>query len=793
MTLLKLALTGSLLCLACSLSPASASQAPLGAVSGAVLDKATQRPLVGVNVYLLDAKRGAMADSSGRFLIERIPVGSYHLRFSMVGYTPLVRTEVLVKPGRTTAVHAELEVAPIGLEAVVVRADYFAKDADVSTSSQSFNSEEIRRAPGGAGDLNRVMMSMPGVVSTTDQVNELVVRGGDPAENLTLYDHVELANSNHFAALGETGGPIGMVNLDFVQEAQFYTGGFPARYGDKLSSVLDVRLREGGRKLSGVLDLNMAGAGGMVEGPLGDKASGMFSYHKSYINLIKGAVGLTAVPYYQSFQGKLSYDPNLSHKLWLVGIGGIDHIEIKEPDGYSTGLDYVHNKTHQYAVGVNWRALWGEKTYSLLTLSQANQSYYVVVKDTVGGDVLHTDDSWENTTHLGGEFSYAFDARTSLVVGGSYKRVGFRYNTRTRVSSAYDSDSFEEHFGADSLWSYLDADSAWDLARARELWEHFTADSLKTLTLPELVLRDREHTAKGAGFVHLSWRPVKRAHLKAGLRYDTFRLTQQGGLGDRFALTYDLGPSTALNLSTGLFHQAPPYTQVSVAPENRHLKDTSARHYVAGVERLLREDLRLTAEVYRKDYRYWPISRDDTTRVLVSTGSRTARGMDLFLHKKLTGNVYGLVSYSLCWAETKEPDKEEYYSAYDSRHVLTLSLGYRRSDLWELSAKWRYMSGRPYTPLLRREPLPDSDWGLWDAVYDEDHPHSARYPEYHRLDVRYSSHKSFKTWNLVAYVEVENVYARKNVWAYQWNAKRGEMETIHQFDILPVGGLAIEF
>jgi hypothetical protein len=451
----------------------------------------------------------------------------------------------------------------------------------------------------------------------------------------------------------------------------------------------------------------------------------------------------------------MTYDLHPNHKLSLVGLGGIDHIEIKDDEEEEGEAYYVHNKTNQYVVGLNWKALWREKAYSLLTLSHTGHDAYVLVKDSLDAeDIVHREDSWEKTTNLKGELNYTFDARKSLVVGGSWKHIGFRHKT----------------------WS--------------QDWDYYDADLDSVMTLRALDRNERDDTMKWAGFMHFNWRPFKKLSLKEGIRYDYFDYTEEGSLSNRFGISYDWTRSTTLNFSTGSFYQTPTYDQLTTTPENRQLKNLYAHHYVVGIEHLFQEDLRFTTEVYQKDYRNWPVSQDDSTRVLVSKGRKYARGIDVFLQKKLTGNVYGLVSYSLSWARMKEPDKPEYDSTYDNRHVFTVSLGYRRSDRWEISTKWRYMSGRPYTPLLRRERLPD---GKWDAVYDEDHPNSARYPDYHRLDIRYSSRKSFKTWNLVGYFEVENVYARKNVWGYQWDREQGELDTVYQFAFFPVGGFAVEF
>jgi hypothetical protein len=668
---------------------------------------------------------------------------------------------------------AELERTPVDLDAVVVHPDYFAKDMDASTSAHSFNSEEIGRAPGGAGDINRVMTSMPGMAFTSDHLNDLVVRGGDPTENLTVWEHMELPNANHFGALDQTGGSIGMINPGLIREARLYTGGFPAEYGDKVSSVLDVRLREGSRDnpMSSVR-LNARSLGGVIEGPLGRKASVLLSFERNYINLIKAPVvstgpernpgsaligvpvASTGVPHHLTLQGRMAYHISPRHELSFVGIGGADHIYTEEAQEAKSDSAYASSRTKQYATGLNWKALWGERAYSLVTLSQVNQDYYMAVKDSTGGDPVYEDDSWERTANLKGELHYARDSRTSVTLGGSWKYATFRHDT----------------------WA--------------EGWYYYDETSAETRPIPPLYRDLRDEATKWAGFMHVTWRPLRKLRVNEGLRYDYFGYTKQGGLNNRFAISYGLSRKTTLSLSTGSYYQTPTFDQLTRAPENRRLRNVSAQHDVGGIEYLFRDDLKITVEGYQKRYRFCPVSQDGSPYMLTSTGSRSVRGMDVFLHKRLTGRLYGLASYSLSSARVQELGRPEHDADYDSRHVFTLTSGVRLSKQWEASCRWRHMAGRPHDALLRSEIAQDS---TLVPVYDTEKPNSERYPDYHRLDLRCGYRKSFETWNLSAYVEVENVCDRESIWKQLWSRGQGSIDPVEQRARSVMGGVAFEF
>ena len=728
-----------------------------GKISGVVVDKSTQQPLVGVNVSVIDTKWLAVTDNQGRFVIPNLPVGTYQLQAARIGYETLAKTDVVVSTGRTVQVVIQLKEALFQLEGeTAVQADYFYKDPEVSTSLHTFDREEIRRAPGSVEDINRVMMSMPGVASTTDQINALVVRGGNPIENLTLYDNIELPNANHFGEHGGTGGPIGMINVDFIREANFYTGGFPAKYGDKLSSVLDIKLREGNRKeIATDIDLGMAGVGGILEGPLvKGKGAWLLSYRKSYLDLIKGPVGLTAVPQYSDVQGKMVYEVTPKHKLSLIGIGGIDHINITESeDVYSQGVDWVLNDNKRYGVGVNWQALFSGKGYALLTLSQTFDKFLVDVRDNDGSQTF-LDKSWERETTFKGALHYNFNSGNQFTAGFQAMGVNFRHN----------------------IWS--------------KDWEFYSDEADAVITLPGRRLDEEVQSYKTAAYLHHNWAPSERLNVKGGLRFDYFGYTQAKNLSPRFGLSYELMPKTTLNTSFGFFYQAPPYVLLTADDQNRKLKNLHANHYVIGLERLFRNDLKFTLEFYNKDYDDYPIRQSDATRIHVNDGEGYVRGVDIFLQKKLSGGLYGLVSYSYARARAKTPKTGEFDWDYDYRHIFTLITGYRLSDKWEISGKWRYMGGRPYTPIIDSFELAPGDW---EPIYDEKYPNTERYPPYHRLDIRFDRRFHFKSWNLTTYFEVENIYNRRNIWTYRWNRDERKNDEVYQFGFFPVGGFRVEF
>ncbi|MFZ1279669.1 MAG: TonB-dependent receptor, partial [Ignavibacteriaceae bacterium] len=216
-----------------------------GSIYGRVFDFTTKQPIPFANIILLESNVGAASDLEGYFKIENIPLKTYQVKASVVGFNSQIITDVVLQTAKPTEVNFELTPQAIELEGVTVTSDYFRKDPLEVNSIRNFSYEEIRRSPGGFEDVVRALSILPGVAQADAGRNDLIVRGGAPSENLYLINGIEVPNINHFGTQGATGGPLSYVNLDFVRETSFSTGGFSSLYGDKLSSVLNIDLRNG--------------------------------------------------------------------------------------------------------------------------------------------------------------------------------------------------------------------------------------------------------------------------------------------------------------------------------------------------------------------------------------------------------------------------------------------------------------------------------------------------------------------------------------------------------------------
>lgn len=300
-----------------------------GSISGVIRDRDTRQPLAGANVMLENTNYGSATNNQGRFLMENVPVGTYRLRADMIGYKAQGRANIHIATQRLIEVNLDLIPVVLEGEDVTVTAGFFERAKDAVVSVRSVDIEEIRSDPVGAYDVMRMMQALPAVVSGADQDNEIIIRGGNPGENLFIMDHLEIPYPNHFSQAGSGGGPVTLINTEFIERIDFYAGSFPARYGGKVSSVMDVTLREGNRKNhAGQFNFNMAGFGLTFEGPLNTKTNYIATLKRSFLDFVIANTGLVAVPQYWTGQAKVTYRLNPGNKIMVNFLGGIDGIDI---------------------------------------------------------------------------------------------------------------------------------------------------------------------------------------------------------------------------------------------------------------------------------------------------------------------------------------------------------------------------------------------------------------------------------------------------------------------------------
>ncbi len=737
-----------------------------GIFTGRVLDKFSKLPISDAVIEIVNTNLKTGSDEKGYFLFNEVEVGIYSVKFSAFGYTTLIINDIVINTGKPMDYVAELQI--IQTEEITVEAGSFIKPVDISVSFKKFDNEEIRRFPGGFEDVGRVVQSLPGVSFINDGRNDLIVRGGSPSENLFLIDNAPAQNINHFGTQGATGGPVSIINLDFIKEVNFMTGGFSARFGDRLSSVLELKLREGNRtRLSGNLNLSATGFGAILEGPIGSEKKGsfLFSVKRSYLDLVFNATGFGFVPEYTSFQFKGVYDINQNNILTINSFGNIDKVRFNNDteEKRQNNEKILKNNQWGYFNSFELRTIFSNYFYAIFTLSRNYRNYNFSGRDANFKEVFRNL-SKEGETEFKSELFFIFDRTTQLSLGSGVKFINFNNEVYSATDTLYIVDP-------------------------------------NPVIIPEINFLQDNTARKTFAYVNITNKLFNKLTLNTGLRLDYFDfINKKFYLSPRFSASYSIFNNVFLNGSYGIFYQSPSYIWLVSNQQNRNLTNIKAEHYIAGIEFLPSDDLKFSVEVYHKNYDNYPVSTirpyfillnsggDFESRSnfgiepLISEGKGYARGIEIFLQKTLIDRFYGNISISLFEVKYKSLDGVERSGDYDNRYLIIVNGGYIIGNGWELSSKFRFIGGRPYTPI---NPI--------DGTQDITLYNSERLPNYYSLDLRLDKRWNFSKWSLVTYIDIQNITGRKNITRYEWDKYNQKIKTNQSIGILPSIGINAMF
>jgi hypothetical protein len=758
------------------------SAASAQGVTGRVVDAVTQETLPGANVSVLgdgDALLGGAATAlDGEFAIEGLAPGTYRVRASFVGYETRVLADVVVQGSRPTFVLFELREAALEGGEVVVTAGLFEDEPDAPVSVVALGPEEIRRTPGGQNDISRTLLSLPGVTGAVDNRNDLLVRGGGPSENAYFVDGIEIPQINHFATQGAAGGALGLLNVDFIREATFYTGGFPARYGDAASSVLVVENRPGSPEtLAGDFSVGATETALSLDGSSGADFNWTFSARRSYLQFLFELIGLPIRPAFWDFQSRVEYTPTQNDRLVYFGIWAVDDFDIVQPDdpddfeGREFASSVLDNDQRSYTQGVSWRRLI-PNGFVTTAVSRSYQEFAFGDVDEAGLDLL-SNDSEEAAWRLRSDADLRIAPGLTLGLGGGASRetITSDFFQRATPATPFDTDL---QFGTElGLW-------------------------------------------KGFGYTQLTARALSgRLALTAGLRADaTDFLDETAVVSPRLSASYDLTDRVEVSAAVGRFTQSPELVSLAVrqgdAFVNRGLDWIDVAQVVGGVAVTPTESVRLSAEGYYKAYGDYPVSASDPrlslanlggdfgfvgAEPLTSGGEGRAYGLELSAQKRLTSRFYGLGSYTLGWSEFAAADGVFRPSAWDVRHSVSATGGVRLGA-WEVGSKLTVLSGRPFTPFDLEASA--EEYALSRrGVRDLDRLGEGRTEAYARWDVRVDRRFAIgRRVNGVVYVDIQNVLDRENVFGLQYTEDPAEPDFVREelnVGRLPSIGFSVEF
>lgn len=728
-----------------------------GIITGKIVNFRNNEPVPFANVIIQGSATGVVSDLDGVYRIEQLAPGLYNLEVSSVGFKKAVVFEIEVSNSRISTADVKLEELAIEIGEAEVVGSSFTNREETPLSVRKIGVNEIKRNPGGNRDISRAIQSLPGVASIPSFRNDIIIRGGAPNENRFYIDGIEIPNINHFATQGASGGPVGLINVDFIDNVEFYSGAFPANRGNALSSVLEFGFKEGRtdrfsmNAVAGSSDLGIT-----FEGPTGPRSSIIMSARRSYLQYLFAALGLPFLPIYNDFQFKWKTKIDAKNELTVLGLGAIDDFELNTAlDDDPEAEDYLDNKylldllsidtQWNYTVGIKWDRFVekGRWTFVLSRNMLNNESFKHQDNNTSLPKVIdYRSQEMENKFRV--ENRLFLDKGYKLTYGVNYEYA--RYTNSSRFSQ----------------YSYVE-DTIVDFDYSKNLDMH-----------------------KYGLFAQLSRNFfAERLVLSLGLRGDgnTYSEEMSNALeqfSPRFSASYRLSPELSANFNTGRYYQLPAYTVLGYREEGVLVNRENGLSYigndqvVAGLEYDLgSRNTVISVEGFYKWYFNYPRSVDKNISLAnlgadfgvigneeVESDSRgEAYGLEVLLQQRLYKGFYGILAYTWVRSLFAVGEGELLPSSWDSRHLVSLTGGKKFARNWELGFRFRYSGGLPFTPFNEETSLLISNWSVnRSAIPDYSRLNSERIRAFHQLDVRIDKKWFFDRWNLNLFLDIQNIY-----------------------------------
>lgn len=727
-----------------------------GIVKGRVFNVKNNEPLPFVNI-IIDGKptQGATTDPDGLYEIRNVDPGYIRLIATSVGFKKLISDDFLVTNAKVADKDLGMHELIVTLSQVEIRPSTVDRNEEVPVSLQKLSIQEIERSPGSNRDISKVIQSLPGVASSPSFRNDVIVRGGGPGENRFYLDGVEIPYINHFSTQGASGGPVGIINVDFIREVQLYTSAFPSSRGNALSSVMDLRQVEGNKeKFGGRISLGSSDFALTLNGPVTDNSTLIFSVRRSYLQLLFSVLGLPFLPTYNDYQLKYKIDFNKRNQLSVISIGALDknklNTGISDPDAFQRYvLDYLPvNDQWSYVFGLVYRH-FRSKGYDTFVLSRGMlNNDQIKYRNNVEADdsllLKYRSQEIEN--------KFRYEGLTDLLKWKISYGAGVEY-------ASYTNATFQKLFTGNSLQTL-------DYTSDLNLWKWSLFGQVNRAFFND------------------------RLNFNLGLRMDansySERMTNMlDQLSPRFSASYGVVPDKVfLNFNIGRYYQLPPYTALgfrnnagTLVNDSLGIRYISSDHIVAGAEWIPKQNARITLEGFYKYYRNYPFSVRDSVS-LASKGTDFGSVGDEPLLPVSKGRAYGfevllrnadffkfnvIMTYTFVRSEFTDYKGSYIPSAWDNRHLINLTVGRKFKGNWEVGAKWRFAGGQPYTPYdLDKSSLVTA----WDAqrrgYLDFARFNSERLGSFNQFDIRVDKGFYFNKWSLMLYLDIQNLFNFKS-------------------------------
>ncbi|MCW3125857.1 MAG: TonB-dependent receptor plug [Bacteroidetes bacterium] len=767
---------------------------PKQTIRGQVLDGATQQPIEGAIIRLDDSTMtiGEMTDSLGFFKLSDVPVGRRTFRISYLGYTDNVYPDMLVEASKEIILNVQMKDKASQLGEVAVYSSNRGVPVNnmAVVSATSISVEETKRFVASAFDPARVALNFAGVASSGDLNNELVVRGNSPKGVMYKMEGVEIVNPNHFNSLGSTGGAISMLSSSTLATCDFYTGAFPAEYGNALSGVMDLRLRSGNNEQrEHSFMLGITGIEAATEGPFSkkSKASYIVNYRYSTLALLGKFISNLgpSAPDYQDLSFKINVPTTKAgtFAIWgLMGMNQAHHNAVRDTSKWLTSYDSqgFFNRNIKGSYGVTHKIVLNDKSYLQSVLSFSGQGIteqdYALKNDAALTQYTQADIAIRDyRIRLSEQYNYKMTARSTLRTGFIFTASGYNYNFHT-----WDNDSAKE------VTTY--ASKGWtEMLQAYAQWQQMLSP---------------KWTVNG------------------GVHYTQLFLNSSFAIDPRFSVQYKPATNHTLafaaglhskpeDLSTLLFNKT--FGSAEVYLPNWNLKIPKAVHIVLGYTLVFAKDFQFKTELYYQYLFHQGVSQDSGSALslgnasnfydanfsnssFISKGTGMNYGVDITLQKFFSKGYYFMATGSVFNSTYKTLTGKTYNTSFNRNYVVNVlggkefRVGKNKATIIGLNGKFLIMGGNPYSPIDTMQSRIKQQ-----SIIDVTRFNQERTPLYYRLDLGVSFRFNTKHATHTLMLDIQNVTSHMNVWYKYYDTTTNKVQYLYQQGLLPIFNYRVEF
>ena len=759
-------------------------------IYGEVIDELGE-PLIGASVFLEGTQMGAQTDFDGNYTISGVAPGSYNLIVNYLGFEPQTKYNIIVRSKGTPTYNFKLQEATQELDEVVVsNANIITRPKETSLSTQTLSAVEIATYPGSNNDVVQVAQTLPGVSPSIGGFrNDLIIRGGAPNETVYYLDGMEIPNINHFSTQGSAGGPVGLINVSFIDNVTLSTSAFNARYDNPLSGVLQFQQRNGNaRNFAGNFRVSASEAALTLEGPLfkngGEESATTFlaSVRRSYLQFLFQAIGLPIRPDYWDYQYKINHMINDFNSITLLGVGSIDDFSINPPEEFDPEQQaqveqapFIIQRTN--TIGISWRNRFKNGNgFMQTTLSNntLNNDFTRYADPENEQGVIFNNDARESETKLRYEVTQFFED-WKLTSGLNVQHSDYTNATidvRNNLTFNTAIDFMKYGLFANATRSYFD----------------------------------------------------NKLDVSLGFRMDDDSFTKNESLlstfSPRFSTSYEFAPDWRINGSLGRYFKIPPYTILGFRDINNELINqnvdyTQSDHLVLGLQHYFTPSSNISFEGFYKRYEDYPVSVRDGVSLankgggfevlgsepIETVGKGRSYGAELQFQQKLSNNFYGIFSYTWFYSEFTGFDTNTYLpSVWDSRHLISFVGGYKLKRNWELSSRYRFAGRTPFVPTDLDATLANYP----EVILDYSRLGEEKLAIFSQLDVRLDKKWNFKKFAFELFIEAQNILGQNTPSPTDFGLNRDTMGMVIQpqslvaieddgGQIIPSLGIVIDF